>query len=136
MRVAAWNGVGNTYGLTQYSTPAIAVPATEPESPTEVKVVAASGTQLNVSWAPAVDPCAGVASYRVQLKLYSPAPSTEPYSPQPLHSLRRHSHRAPCPGGRWWHRARAAHALRWLRWCRASLECRATLDTGFAHTVA
>ena len=67
VRVSAWNGVGNTYGLTQYSSPAVHVPATEPDSPSEVKVVAASGTQLNVSWAPPLsDNGLPVTKYKIE----------------------------------------------------------------------
>ena len=52
VRVSAWNGVGNTYGKTMYSTPALQYPSAEPEAPGTVSVAATSGAQLNVSWSP------------------------------------------------------------------------------------
>ena len=33
VRVSAWNGVGDQYGKTMYSTPALAEPASSPEPP-------------------------------------------------------------------------------------------------------
>lgn len=50
VRVAAWNGVGNSFGPTKYSTPVVSVPSGKPEAPANLSLLPHSNTALLVSW--------------------------------------------------------------------------------------
>merc|ERR1711988_2052987 len=67
VRVSAWNGVGYSYGLTQFSTPAVQYPAEAPDSPAYVLALPASSTELNVSFIPPLsDNGSPVTKYKVE----------------------------------------------------------------------
>jgi hypothetical protein len=67
VRVSAWNGVGYSYGLTQFSTPAVQYPAEAPDSPAYVLALPVSSTELNVSFVPPLsDNGSPVTKYKVE----------------------------------------------------------------------
>jgi hypothetical protein len=67
VRVSAWNGVGYSYGLTQFSTPAVQYPAAAPDSPAYVLALPASSNKLNVSFAPPLsDNGLPITKYKVE----------------------------------------------------------------------
>lgn len=50
VRVSAWNGVGDVYGETRYSTPAVQYVQTAPDPPRDVAVVPISSESLLATW--------------------------------------------------------------------------------------
>jgi hypothetical protein len=66
VRVSAWNGVGNAYGSTQFSTPAVVKASRVPDSPASAWVQPAGPRSLLVSWeAPANTGYDDITSYNV-----------------------------------------------------------------------
>jgi hypothetical protein len=67
VRVSAWNGVGASYGLTQYSTPATLSPAMLPGKPQGVTWEVVSDTELNLKWVkPLRDGSTPITKYEVE----------------------------------------------------------------------
>ena len=67
IRVSAWNGVGNAYGETQYSTPAFSSPSRAPDAPQTSKTDVVSDSEIQMSWtAPLRDGSSPVTGYKVE----------------------------------------------------------------------
>lgn len=50
LRVSAWNGAGNSYGRTQYSTPAIMTPMDKPDPPLSVEMTSIDNSTIQINW--------------------------------------------------------------------------------------
>ena len=50
LRVSAWNGAGESYGKTQYSTPSIMVPMDRPDPPSSVKMSSIDDATIQIAW--------------------------------------------------------------------------------------
>ena len=50
IRVSAWNGAGDSYGRTQYSTPAIIAPIDKPDPPSPVDMTSIDNSTIQISW--------------------------------------------------------------------------------------
>ena len=67
VRVSAWNGVGDSFGLTQYSTPPTMSPATLPGKPQGVSWDVISDTELALKWVePLRDGSAPILKYEIE----------------------------------------------------------------------
>ncbi|KAL7537092.1 hypothetical protein ACHAXR_007581, partial [Thalassiosira sp. AJA248-18] len=49
-RVSAWNGAGESYGKTQYSTPSIMVPMDRPDPPSAVEMSSIDDSTIEITW--------------------------------------------------------------------------------------
>jgi len=79
-KVSAWNGVGQSYGPSQYSTPAIVSPADLPAPPQNVEILPAGPSALTFRWVePLDDGGLPITKYRVEW-------STESHFPNNMHS--------------------------------------------------
>ncbi|GLE03450.1 hypothetical protein PINS_up012352 [Pythium insidiosum] len=68
VRVSAWNGVGNVFGSSKYSTPARVIAQTRPDGPKDLRVSAVSDTALLATWTPPLNAGgAQVARFDLQL---------------------------------------------------------------------
>ncbi|KAJ0394096.1 hypothetical protein P43SY_010109 [Pythium insidiosum] len=68
VRVSAWNGVGNVFGSSRFSTPALVVAQTRPDGPKDLRVAAVSDTAVLATWTPPLN-AGGVAVSRFDLQL-------------------------------------------------------------------
>ena len=67
VRVSTWNGVGNMYGPSKYSLPAIAFPMDSPSPPSNLLATPISKAEVEVSWkSPLNFAGATVKSYKVE----------------------------------------------------------------------
>ncbi|KAF1323264.1 Projectin/twitchin, partial [Globisporangium splendens] len=52
VRVSAWNGVGNVFGETRYSTPAVVSVQSQPGPPQDLSITASSASSVLAAWSP------------------------------------------------------------------------------------